>query len=213
MANSTTHVGIALLDSFLQRTTMPKNRLQLVAICCILIAAKYEEAEQNVPTVHQLNEYASNTYTPDIIHHMEIVVLTRLGWSLSITTSLHFLGYFFAKGVVFTSDSMLGKHLVPKVPRYVKKYMDFFADLCQQEYMFQQYLPSQLASAIVLASRKALKIHPTWTPLLEPVLCYSEHDLTPCFEHIWRYFKANFPAQAGASEDKTSTSPATVSAV
>ena len=48
--------------------------------------------------------------------------------------------------------------LISKVPRYFKKYMDFFADLCQQEFAFLQYPPSLLAAAIVAASRRALRV-------------------------------------------------------
>ena len=48
----------------------------------------------------------------------------------------------------------------------MKKYGDFFADLCLQEYSFQQYPSSLLAAAVVMASRRALAIVPYWCPEL-----------------------------------------------
>ena len=60
--------------------------------------------------------------------------------------------------MLFHSDRMGERPLIAKVPRYFKKYMDFFVDLCQQEFAFQQYSPSMLAAAIVAASRRALRI-------------------------------------------------------
>ncbi len=62
------------------------------------------------------------------------------------------------QGVLFSDDTIAAQPLSVKVPRYMRKYMDFFADLCQQEFGFQQYRPTLLAAAIILASRTALKI-------------------------------------------------------
>jgi hypothetical protein len=81
----------------------------------------------------------------------------------SRTPHAHFVGVgcvggMCAQGVLFHSDRMGDRPLINKVPRYFKKYVDFFIDLCQQDFAFQQYLPSVLASAVVVASRKALRI-------------------------------------------------------
>lgn len=45
---------------------------------------------------------------------------------------------------------------------YMKKYVDFFANLCQQDYRFQRYRPSHIAAAAILAARRALCI--MWVP-------------------------------------------------
>lgn len=45
---------------------------------------------------------------------------------------------------------------------YMKKYVDFFANLCQQDYQFQRYRPSHIAAAAILAARRALCI--MWVP-------------------------------------------------
>ena len=47
-----------------------KNRLQLVAMVCLIIAAKYEEAEEMVPTASELNAYAVNVYSVELINQM-----------------------------------------------------------------------------------------------------------------------------------------------
>jgi hypothetical protein len=51
---------VAYLDRILQCTQVSRSRLQLVAISCIFIAAKFEEAEEHVPTVNELNEFAQH---------------------------------------------------------------------------------------------------------------------------------------------------------
>jgi hypothetical protein len=91
--------------------------MQLVAISCILIGAKYEEAEENVPSSAELNEFAQHEYSTEMIQQMELTVLNRLDWCLTAITPLHFLGYYLAKGALFVDDQMQGKPLLEKVPR------------------------------------------------------------------------------------------------
>lgn len=198
---TTMHVAIGYLDRILQDVSVSRARLQLVALCCLLIATKYEEAEENVPSVRVLAEYTNNTYQPSMIHQMEIMVLTRLSWSLTVVTPLHFLGLYIEKGMIFTTDTMQGVPLIPKVPRYVKKYVEFFADLTLQEYAFQRYLPSKLAAAIVAASRRALSIRPLWNKALTELVGYSQLDIADVFTHVWKYYLECFPTE-GAAADK-----------
>ena len=72
----------------------------------------------------------------------------------------------------------------------------FYADLCLQEYSFQQYPPSLLAAAIVLAARKAINIRPLWCAALEPVLGYSEAACAGAFAHVWDNYSLLFPEDA-----------------
>ena len=75
----------------------------------------------------------------------------------------------------------------------MKKYVNFFADLCLQDYGFQQYKPSHLSVAIIIASRRALQINPLWRPEIEFLTKTSEAEITPVLNHVWEYYKFNFP--------------------
>lgn len=205
IGKTTMHVAVGYLDRILQDVAVTKARLQLVALCCLLIAAKYEEAEENVPTVAVLAEYTNHAYRPVMIHRMEIMVLTRLGWKLTVVTPLHFLGLYLSKGIIFTSDTMQGVSLIPKVPRYVKKYVEFFADLTLQEYAFKQYRPSLLSAAIVAASRRALSIRPLWTQALTDLVGYNQVQLAEVFTHVWEYYLECFPAEGAAADASHAT--------
>jgi hypothetical protein len=79
---------------------------------------------------------------------------------------------------------MHGKPLIEKVPRYIKKYTDFFADLCLQDYRFQQFAPSLLAAAIVAAARRALNIEPVWRTELIVLTDTKEPDAQKCFTNV-----------------------------
>lgn len=43
-----------------------------------------------------------------------------------------------------------------KTIEYVKKYCEFFVDLCLQEYEFQKFTSSDLATAIIICARKGV---------------------------------------------------------
>merc|ERR1712160_211497 len=94
---------------------------------------------------------------------------------------IHFIGYFLAKGAIFQDDTWQDRNLIEKIPKYVKKYADFFCNLTLQEYSFQQYLPSELAAAILLASREALQITPRWRPELQLLTGYEESEIKVVF--------------------------------
>lgn len=201
---STMHVAVRYLDTLLQQIAVEKNRLQLFAICCLIIAAKYEEAEENVPSPAQLKHYAVNTYSTDLIQQMELLVLDKLNWTVSVVTPLHLLGYYLEKGVLYEADTLRGDALIVKLPKYIRKYSDFFADLSLQEYKFQQYPASIMACAIVLASRKALGVQPVWRAELTELTGNSYESFHKCAENLYRHYSVNFPSSVAAESDRAS---------
>jgi hypothetical protein len=211
--SNTMHVAVALMDRTLQRQKFMKHELQLVAICCYFIAAKFEETEENIPSFEELSAYTDGLYNTVQIRKMEVFLLKCLNWDISTITPLKYLGVFFFKGVVFEDDTVQGRELISKVPRYVNKYLQFFSDLCLQEYSFQKYRTSLLASAIIAASRRALYIKPLWCPELEDLTSYAATDIWECYEHIWNFYAQSFPAEVSEryiENDSHYTSPNSV---
>ena len=72
--------------------------------------------------------------------------------------------------------------------KYVKKYADFFAELCLQEYTFQQYLPSVMGAAVIAAARRAVKIDPIWNQELEQLTTYNEKQIFKAYRHLYAYY-------------------------
>jgi hypothetical protein len=202
--HSTIHVAVKYLDRILPVVKVERHQLQLVALSCIMVASKFEEAEDFVPSVSELNEYTKLDYTPEMIQQMEVEVLNRLDWRLTAITPLHFLGYYLGKGCLFCSDMRQGRPLIDKLPKYMKKYVDFFANLCLQEYSFEFYNQSELAGAILMASRRALQITPQWRPELTQLTGYSQESITKCFQHVWGYYEEQFPTEVVQQDSATS---------
>jgi len=194
--NTTIHVSILYLDKIFRSREIPRNQWKLIATACISVAAKYEEAEEHcppIPDLLQLTKLSNAGYTSLTFREGELEVLKHLGWRLRATPALHVIGYFLAKGVTFMDDTWQGRTLIEKIPKYVRKYAEFFANLCQQEYAFSQYLPTELAAALILASRTALQLEPRWRPELARLTHLDEDDIQHIFQHVWSYYEEQFP--------------------
>mmetsp|Transcript_33229 Transcript_33229/g.78492 ORF Transcript_33229/g.78492 Transcript_33229/m.78492 type:complete len:326 (+) Transcript_33229:74-1051(+) len=194
--NSTVHVAILYLDKIFRSRNIPRGQWQLLATACISVAAKYEEAEEHcppIPDLLRLTKLGSAGHTPLSFREGELDVLRHLKWQLRAIPPIHIVGYFLAKGAIFNDDLWQGRALIEKIPKYVKKYAEFFCNLTLQEYSFQQYLPSLLGAAIIYASRVALNIEPRWKTELTTLTGYNEVDITDTFHHVWSYYEEQFP--------------------
>jgi len=199
---STVHVSILFLDKIFRSRDIPRSHWQLLATACLSVAAKYEEAEEHCPAIPDLLKL---TKLSNVGHNSlsfrdgEVEVLKYLNWKLRAVPPIHVVGYFLSKGATFEDDTWQGRALIDKIPKYVKKYAEFFCNLTLQEYSFQQYLPTHLAAAIILASRVSLQITPQWRPELQLLTGYSEDEIKGAFKHVWTYYEEQFPGHGTRS--------------
>jgi len=195
----TTHMAVNYLDRILGQTTVHKTRLQLVSLVCILVAAKHDEEPDYVPTIEKLNGCTNYAYSPELIKEMEILVLKCLDWHLNVVIPLHFLNLFNYCNIVFDNDDIDGgKPHTEAIILYTQKYAYFFADLCLQEYTFQQYPPSLLVAGILAAARRAVRIEPVWNANLKVMTGYGAREVHACCKHIYSHYEASFPNQSEA---------------
>jgi hypothetical protein len=200
LESSTVAVAVCYWDNLLQVHQIAKEQWHMLALCCLRIAAKFEEAEERVPTMSELGKIVRNLdkpIAPESLRLLEVYVLQRLGWELTRVTPLHVVGHLLAAGVVYEDDLWQGRPIVNKIPAYIKKYSDFFAALCLQEFCFQKHMPTLLAAAIVAAARRALSIAPVWREELTEATGYSEEDIAEPFDAVWNHYLVSFPAHAG----------------
>jgi len=220
---ATVHVAAFYLDRVLLhvhdaatgRCQVPKHLWQLLAMVCLRVAGKFEEKEEDVTgdgsatlvlangqrinAVEAFTRHlgdAAMSVTSAQIREWEVFVLEKLGWHLSTVTPVHCLSYFEGRGVVFQDDLWNGRAVIEKIPRYVKKYNDFFANLCLQDYFYAQYTPTHLAAAILYSSRHALTLAPLWRPELEALTGHTAEEVHEVFAHIWKFYADTFPTHA-----------------
>ena len=91
LLQETLYTTVAILDRFLQVEvgSVSRNKLQLVGVSAMLIAAKYEEIY--APEVKDFVYITARAYTEKEILKMEIRILATLKFDLGRPLPLHFL--------------------------------------------------------------------------------------------------------------------------
>lgn len=128
---------INILDRYLARTNLLRNRLQLVGITAFLIACKFEEIF--APEVKDCVFIADNGYSRAEILAMEQSILTLLDYEICVPTSYHFLTRY--ANLANVSDRI----------RFLAFY---YAERCLQEKDVLEVLPSHLAAAAMYCALK-----------------------------------------------------------
>lgn len=81
--STTTHAAIAYLDRLQPNERFSRFEWQMLAICCLIISSKYNECEEHVPSLAQLEEITQQRITNDCVLNYELWALKRMGWKLN----------------------------------------------------------------------------------------------------------------------------------
>ncbi|XP_053244760.1 cyclin-J [Podarcis raffonei] len=184
------HLAVYLLDLFMDRYDISIQQLHVVALSCLLLASKFEEKEDSVPKLEQLNSLGCMTnmnlvVTKQNLLHMELLLLETFQWNLCLPTAAHFIDYYLSIAV-HESDLHDGWPMVclDKTKLYMAKYADYFLEVSLQDHAFLNYAPSLVAAACVASSRIILRLSPTWPARLHRLTAYSWDFLVPCIERL-----------------------------
>ena len=80
---TTTHAALAYLDRLQPNEKFSRFEWQMLAICCILIASKYNECEDHVPDLTTLEEITQQAISNETVLNYELWALKRMGWKLN----------------------------------------------------------------------------------------------------------------------------------
>jgi len=184
--DETLWLGVQIVDRYLQTTQVMRNRLQLVGVAAMLIAAKFEEIHP--PEVRDFAYITDNTYSKQEILDMEAVMLNALGFDLACPTAVHFLTKFLRAN----KGSEVQKHL-----------SQYLAELSLLEVKFLKYKPSQVAAAAVLLSnRLMLRRGPTqqmWGPQMVGLTQCDEQELEACVQELRALYEAQSNPQTATA--------------
>lgn len=132
---ATLYLAVNIIDRFLSRQRVQRNKLQLVGVTSLLIACKYEEIYP--PEVRDCVYITDRAYTRQEVLDMEAEIVRVLGFRLTVPTGHPFLTRFF--------------HIC-KATDTVKHLSSYYMERLLQEHSALQHKPSLLAAtAIALA--------------------------------------------------------------
>ncbi|XP_032951604.1 cyclin-J-like protein [Rhinolophus ferrumequinum] len=184
------HLAVYLLDHFLDRYNITTSKqLYATAVSCLLLASKFEDREDRVPKLEQINSTRilssqNFTLTKKELLSTELLLLEAFSWNLCLPTPAHFLDYYLLASV---SQKDHHCHSWPttcprKTKECLKEYAQYFLEVTLQDHIFYKFQPSVVAAACVGASRICLQLSPYWTRDLERISNYSLEHLSTCIE-------------------------------
>ncbi|XP_069137940.1 G2/mitotic-specific cyclin-B-like [Argopecten irradians] len=161
LLQETLYLTVALIDRFLQLCPVPRSKLQLVGVTCMLIASKYEE--MYAPELADFVYITDNAYQKKDIRDMEAKILRALDFNMGKPLCLHFLRRDSKAGQVDAMKHTLAKYLM---------------ELTIIEYDMVHHNPSEIAAGALCLSMLLLD-GSKWTDTLSHYSSYSESDLMP----------------------------------
>lgn len=165
----TLYLAINIIDRFLSVKVVMIDRLQLVGITAMFIAAKYEEVFS--PHLGHFKYLADDTFTEEEILRAERFMLQTLDYNLSYPNPMNFLRRI-SKATDYDQDT-----------RTVAKYL---MEISLVDYRLMEYLPSHVAAAAMYLSRMILK-RGSWDPSLVHYSGYTEAEIKPVFFILVEY--------------------------
>ncbi|XP_073746530.1 cyclin-J-like protein isoform X3 [Callorhinus ursinus] len=184
------HLAVYLLDHFLDRYNITASKqLYAVAVSCLLLASKFEDREDHVPKLEQINSMRilsgqNFTLTKKELLNTELLLLEAFSWNLCLPTPAHFLDYY-----LLASVSQKDHHCHSwstacprKTKECLREYAHYFLEVTLQDHIFYKFQPSVVAAACVGASRICLQLSPYWTRDLQRISNYTLEHLSTCIE-------------------------------
>lgn len=175
--------AIYYLDIFMDRHRIAVDRLSLVVLCCLGIASKLEDRDQDVPKYSDLNGQMNNVYCLSDYQKLERMIIQSFGYNLIYPTAAVFIEYYIE---AIVSESDLSK---TDIDNQIKSFADLkftvagrvleVLDLTVNDYEMVQMLPSKLSAACLAAGRKLSGIENVWTTELVLLTNYLFKDIEP----------------------------------
>ena len=117
--------AVRYLDTVLAQMSVTTSQLQLLAAACLSLASKLSDPRPL--SLYKLVIFTDCSISLAELQNMEMLVLQKLRWELSVPTSLDFLSHILSHLETFTS---------PQILRLVGKQSQTFLMLAATEYSF-----------------------------------------------------------------------------
>ncbi|XP_074000040.1 cyclin J isoform X2 [Rhodnius prolixus] len=183
LSNVTVHLGIFLIDKFMDNHNIVINRLASVALVCLLIAAKFEELDSRIPKLTDLPALVGYEMSLAEFVQLEIFVLNSFNWRISWPTPAHF-AEFYSLCAVNAGDRDYNCTPHHHLSDLITSSLRDFLDVTLSDVTLLEYRSSEVAAACLLAARVEHGLRPLWPEMLETITGYTILQLQPVFNVI-----------------------------
>uniref|UniRef100_A0A8C7NIV7 Cyclin-F n=1 Tax=Oncorhynchus mykiss TaxID=8022 RepID=A0A8C7NIV7_ONCMY len=159
----TLHVTVGCVDRYLALRSVPKARLQLLGIACMVVCTRY--ISKDILTIREAVWLTDNTYKYEDLVRMMGEVISVLEGKIRTPTLLDY-----------------GQVLLSLLP-LERLSVHLFSYLCELTLLYSAlttYSSAHLANAILLLTRALHHYAPIWPIQLAEYTGFSKQDLVPC---------------------------------
>ncbi|KMT19373.1 hypothetical protein BVRB_1g013710 isoform A [Beta vulgaris subsp. vulgaris] len=189
----TLYMTVNYIDRYLSGNAINRQRLQLLGVACMMIAAKYEEI--CAPQVEEFCYITDNTYLKEEVLEMEAAVLSLLKFEMTAPTTKCFLRRFIRAAQVMSE--------VPSMQ--LECLSNYVAELSLLDYSMLQYAPSlTAASAVFLAKFILCPSQKPWNSTLLHYTLYEPCDLHDCVKALHQLCLSSHSSTLPAIREKYS---------
>lgn len=162
----TLFLTINIIDRYLEQNQISRQKLQLVGVSAMLIAAKYEEIYP--PEVKDFEYVTDKAYKREEILQMEGKIISCLNFNLTFTSPFRFLERY---------------AMVAGLDEKLYELCKYLLELSLAEYKMLKYTPSSLACATIYLVNKIQKKE-GWCENMTKATKYTETQLRPCAKDL-----------------------------
>lgn len=174
LQQETLSLTVHLLDTYLSKKQVKRQKLQLVGVTCMLLAAKHEEIYP--PEIKDFVHVTDRAYTREDILEMEVTILNTIGFQLTSPSGRQFLMRYV---------KLMGAQS-PEHPALA----EYSLELSLVNYRSMRYAPSHLGAASLLLANKILKVSPAWPQTLVDATGYAEATIKSCAKEMCSLLQA-----------------------
>lgn len=129
---------------------------ELLMVCSLLIAAKFNERDDQPIQISELQKLLKHNFTWKIIVACEAKILQELNWNITMQTPLHFVKLFSSAGLLFSDDIVTRDDQNDKIQLFslqngdsteavrtlfknVHNYLEYIADFSTNDYFMLKF--------------------------------------------------------------------------
>ena len=165
LSTETLFLTVNLIDRYLEKRSVNRKQLQLVGICSLFVAAKYEEIYP--PTTSEMLYLADKAYTKQHLLKMEVDMLNALEFNMSGPSTWRFFERLCDLSKLKGKKRSLGHYLL---------------ELSLVEYFMLRYRPSVQAVAATFIAHKMFDKDFVWAGTEE--LFHREDEFRDCAKEM-----------------------------
>lgn len=145
LRNDTVGQAMGFFDRVLSRKPVDKSHVQLLAVACVLVAAKF--GERRMPALADLEYVCQGKYSAADVKAAETDVVSTLSWQLHAITP-H----------MFCTHLLLSAVKCPARASCVFRHVEFFVDLSFYVYEALDYTSCLVGAAALLCSQEQIRL-------------------------------------------------------